>query len=750
MLVNILKTFDDASGARRFPGENLDVPREVAAMWIADGYASRDTDGQINPLSGGGAVFTPLTDDYLGIETALSMAWAAGGGIVQLKGVIYNIGDNMIQARPYVELRGTGMGVKMFGDVVDAGTIIRSTSTTKPVIGYNWEDRATPFPTGGEFKASSIRGFSVRHLQVEGGLFGIKLGARYIEGVENAVVENVASVGALDRGFWFENCHVMRGEHLNAFAYRGGGLSIVSSGSNITGGSAYWNHGQIKFEQVTCESEYRLACGVELLCRGANASLNDTHVKGCAVMMKGVLVTETVTVTAGNAQIPVADVSNYRVNNCVMFNSQASTSWGTVTGLRNDDTYFIRSVTPQTPGATTGPGTITISYKRGDTIITPGGTGTVNATLGGRGGVGLFVGYDPIDQGGGSSGGLTACTVTEIDIENTGSVMAVLQNASSTYLQSGFGAWDSTALGGVGYYATFVVRGGGYDNNIRALGACDMLDMEGGSRLAYQGKRPFRLTNGMPSGLVMNITNDPTVGGFATTTNMSMWLEKNTAIHASNDSRAAFPTKLGLFAMQLGNVTNAGIGNDWAQVQVYNTTGAASANLTQGNAGYPGIAYYFYNAGNGTLTLNCQGSMTINAVAGWTSITLAPKSFAVLRFMRTDGSQASTNYWQIESCGQLLVPAITTSKTLTHADVPPAGIPTLDVTTTGLTLTLDGTVGSFDVLIPASGQVTLAVSGSATMNGATASITRTAASNPGGIISVRRSSTTTAYRVSGA
>lgn len=44
MLVNILQTFDDANGKRRFAGENPDVDPAIARQWIADGRAAADTD----------------------------------------------------------------------------------------------------------------------------------------------------------------------------------------------------------------------------------------------------------------------------------------------------------------------------------------------------------------------------------------------------------------------------------------------------------------------------------------------------------------------------------------------------------------------------------------------------------------------------------------------------------------------------------------------------------------------------------
>jgi len=56
MLVNIIKTFDDASGVRRYKGDSVDVLREIAEKWIADGLAARHN-GQVvdGPLRGGSA-----------------------------------------------------------------------------------------------------------------------------------------------------------------------------------------------------------------------------------------------------------------------------------------------------------------------------------------------------------------------------------------------------------------------------------------------------------------------------------------------------------------------------------------------------------------------------------------------------------------------------------------------------------------------------------------------------------------------
>lgn len=49
MLVNIIKNFD-TPGRRWLAGQNVDVDEAIARKWIADGYATRDTDGVQSPL----------------------------------------------------------------------------------------------------------------------------------------------------------------------------------------------------------------------------------------------------------------------------------------------------------------------------------------------------------------------------------------------------------------------------------------------------------------------------------------------------------------------------------------------------------------------------------------------------------------------------------------------------------------------------------------------------------------------------
>lgn len=87
MLVNITEYFIEA-GREWKVGQNPDVPREVAARWIADGKATADTDGARNqfPVSGGGGgggawgSITGTLSDQTDLQAALDLAIAGGSG----------------------------------------------------------------------------------------------------------------------------------------------------------------------------------------------------------------------------------------------------------------------------------------------------------------------------------------------------------------------------------------------------------------------------------------------------------------------------------------------------------------------------------------------------------------------------------------------------------------------------------------------------------------------------------------------
>lgn len=123
MLVNITEYFIE-SGREWQVGQNPDVPREVAAMWIADGKATADTDGVRNqsPVSGGGngyrtvlfgdsmvdtyeSVVSPVTGAYNSATGDLTITYAGHQQAVGwyatpwLRGSTYPVPNGLLKAK---------------------------------------------------------------------------------------------------------------------------------------------------------------------------------------------------------------------------------------------------------------------------------------------------------------------------------------------------------------------------------------------------------------------------------------------------------------------------------------------------------------------------------------------------------------------------------------------------------------------------------------------------------------------------
>jgi hypothetical protein len=483
MLVNILQTFDDVTGTRRIKGQNLDVPREIAAKWIADGYAQADVDGgDDSEVVGGGAVwYAPVDATFAQIEAKALEFSASGGGHIVFMPVVYNIGDNTLPVLQGVYYHGVGLASTMQDRARRFGTLIRSTSTTKPAFGYNHVDRLTQYPTAAAFFEKNQLGAGIQGLNIEGGSYGVKVGAYQECGVENLLVRDVVSFSAEVGGLWFENCHIISATNLVSYDHKQFGFVYLTSGTG------YWNHGQNEIRHITTQSAVRNAHCVIIGARGPLSSLNDTHAYGICAIGGGSEFTETVTLTAGNPNIPVSDLSKYALGCGVQF----SGSLGTVNniGLSTSTaltTYFVSAMS-----GTSGAGTIQVSYRFMDlaTPVTPGGTGTASVTLGGRGGCGIVWGAVYTFGAPGSS---TSSTIRGIDTEANGTCEFVINKM--VYSHALMGILQGGAVGASARlnHASVVLRDLSYDIYVECPKRPDSIDWDGGGHPQWHGPSPIR------------------------------------------------------------------------------------------------------------------------------------------------------------------------------------------------------------------------------------------------------------------
>lgn len=429
--------------------------------------------------------YVPADATFADIVALAESAEVTGGGHIIFMPTTYNIGDNTLPVLQGVYYEGVGMASTMEDRALRFGTLIKSTSTTKPVFGYNFVDRGARYATSDEFFAKNALGAGIRHLNIEGGAFGVKVGALYESGVENFVLRDVCSFAAQNSGFHLENCHIVSVKNVISYEHRRAGFVYYTSGAG------YWNHGQNDIQHVVCQTGIRNAHGAIIASRGLNSSLNDTHVRGICAIGGGSEFTETVTLTAGSPNIPVSDLSKYAIGCGVQFTG----TLGTVTGFQASTATFLSNYFVVAVSGTTGAGTIQVSEYYGFTPITPGGTGTASVTLGGRGGTAILWGSDDTY---GVTAFNTSCTLNGVDTESSGTVELLIQRMSYSVANTGI-----TAGGGAGQparlnSATLVVRDCGTDIQVNAPKRADGVDWDGRSFFTYNAPEPIRTRSSMP------------------------------------------------------------------------------------------------------------------------------------------------------------------------------------------------------------------------------------------------------------
>ena len=567
--------------------------------------------------------FRPVTADYAGITAAITMAKTAGGGIIVLDPITYNIGTNTIDLTgcSNIKIRGTSMSSNMASSNADpySGTVIVSTSTTDPAIGFNYVDAANnsvnPY-------TAMIRGVEISNLRIDGGGYGIKIGSLYNGGIEDLFIQNVYSSNATLWGFWLENCHTSLVDGAVSYNHIGGGFAFGGSGTS------WWQYGQNTIRRVITQAGARNAKGSWFFARGTGSSINDHKVYDCCNINPAVsLVTETVTLTAGSANIPVADISKYAVGNGVCF----SGTLGTVTGIFTNPSlaYQVLTVTPNTGGATSGPGNITIAYTIGGTAITFGGSGTASVTLGGRGGTNILFGPD---DSYGTTQGLTSFWATGLDTESCGTVAMYMVKTSASRVESAING--SLAAGN--YSVSACIRQVGSDSFFTTLQRLQVFDYDSsGSFLTFNGPLPVTILNALGYGMQ-----------FDSALNASrLTLGDGSAVQGIRSGNGnlrplnGFGTAFFLATAQTNQSTQYG-----AHTSCVVYTGASGSTYTLQTVTDDftnGFVLIFFNSASGAVTIAGGGANIIGKGTSGSSISVAANTSVVLQLMKN----GSTRFW---------------------------------------------------------------------------------------------------------
>lgn len=323
-------------------------------------------------------IFVPPTDDYAGILIARSAAIAAGGGVLQLKPVVYDIGGNTIPYTANVLIRGSGWRTESTSDgqpaassvlpggYPSAGTILLG-NRTAPLIAANHVD-VGDIDNNGPYAANivsrTIHGGGVADLAMVNGTFGLKVGALNDAGPQHALFSNLYAWGCSQGGIWLENfsmCHIKR---IFTSYCSVSGLTLASSGGTF-------NWGNSRVEQVFNNKPFLPFTGTPTEVPGrhlwvltrAGSALNDVRISAFTSTASNFGQYPEFNAIAATATSGAGNVVDFAVSDLTKFPWGAPVTFSTApSGFTVNRIYFVSE-----RSGTSGAGTVRLRNAMHDT-----------------------------------------------------------------------------------------------------------------------------------------------------------------------------------------------------------------------------------------------------------------------------------------------------------------------------------------------------------------------------------------------
>lgn len=581
---------------------------------------SGKNDKNVIRLGGAPAVFEPPTPNYTGIMIARAAAIANGGGVVQLKPIDYDIGDNTIPLARMVVFRGAGVGYGYSGvRGVFGGTRVIG-GTTKNVFEHNAVDAGAQVGSQALMYAGSIFGAGVQNMTIVGGLNGIRIGGLYSSGAFHCKFSDLHIQNPVRWCGFFEN--------VSLSSFKGITTSCINSGDGHLwfGAShgAIYNHGNSHIEDLFCEGGRPLTRNIVFMARGGGSSLNDMTVLNIQCNAQGQTLNEAATMANGSADITVASAAQYPLDMPVTVQANAN-------GFSAGQSYFV----VYSQGTT-----IRLSDHQGGAVRNASGAAAVTLVRHG------FPCVEIVGHGSANENSIQPSTFIGVDAEGVATTCVLAQN-SAIFLGFNFAFGAGASVG-----STLAARNafGSYQSPVGLS-----TDLDGGSAVNFLAMganiRTNNSVNNAAQGYIRDVTNNVSglmMGSSGDGARLSLQGINTSGRsflypHHSIGQRVWVNAAANVNLYGIHHGCGAYVGNTNAVWNLPAITGAAGGAANS----YPGSTWEIANCtttGGVTLTINTQAGQPINRQAGKTQIVLQPGQSITLRAQTNGGADF---FWQV-------------------------------------------------------------------------------------------------------
>ena len=581
--------------------------------------------GQVSPSGTynlNAPTFVPATADYAGIIAAYNAAVAAGGGIVQLLPVTYNIAGNSLPLANNVKYVGKGWNLSYTtipdgsGATLLGGTIIQGNGTApifsflpNDLIAYTGAgDGNGGWTSNAQYSSASLTSSGISNIGIRNGTYGIKAGAYRQAGILYSDFSNLWIEDCTSWGLWVEN--MLHCKFNEIYTMR------------CTGGQTYANSGTGAFMFIGGNSEFQscynaipnsatnmISRAIRFISRGASGfnSLNSTYIQSSRFNQS----TSTQATTCNTtANITVIDGTKFALEMPVAFSATAY-------GFTANQIYFVVSVVGNV---------IQVANTIGGTALTASGSGVSLGNVITQGFPCLeIVGYDTSQVNFDKIGGL--------DLEAGGTAKIVVQSGTGT-LHGNMLQADASSTQALCTRNSSIA----YENTTQVI----KVDSDSSSGVTVRGacNNPSTVRNA-PLGFYNNngsfCANYGTTGGgidfISANSGWGTVVQQNTNTAVSQQpytftNAAASPLSLGAFA------------------QAITFTGTANGGVTLRSitAAAVGVVFEIANPTAFTLTITPTGAQTFNNNgSGTPNIVMAARSTCKLRADNLNG----TFFWAV-------------------------------------------------------------------------------------------------------